>query len=174
MEHNLFCHPTAHGVGELVKQLVAGNRVLVFEGQHHGVTQSAAARQDGDLGHRVGVIHGGGREGVATLVIRRNELLFVAHHAAATLRAGNNAIDGLVKGSIVDELSIGSGRKQSGLIQDVREVGAGETGCLACDHFEVNVGRHGLALGVHLKYFLAAQQVGCVNTHLPVEAARAQ
>ena len=174
MEDDLLGDAAAHRVGELVEQLVAGDRVLVFERQHHRVAEGATARQDRDLRDGVGVAHRRRRERVAALVVRGDELLLVVHHARATLRAGHDAVDGLVEGAVVDELRVAARGEQRGLVEHVREVGAGEAGRLAREHLEVDALGHRLALGVHLEDLLAALQVGSVDADLAVEAARAQ
>ena len=54
VEDQLLGRPAAHHVRQLVEQLRASVGVLVLLRQHHGVAESPAARQDGDLLHRVG------------------------------------------------------------------------------------------------------------------------
>ena len=46
-------------------------------------------------------------------------LLVVAHDAGALLWTGDDAVDGLVQGPVVDELGIGAGGEQGGLVEDV-------------------------------------------------------
>ena len=147
---------------------------LSSSGMHHRVAEGAAARQDRDLRHGVGVVHRRRREGVSALVVGRDELLLVFHDAGATLRAGDHAVDGLVEGAVVDELRVRARREQRGLVEHVREVGTGEAGGLAREHLEVDALGERLALGVHLEDLLAALEVGGVDADLAVEAARAQ
>jgi hypothetical protein len=174
VEDDLLRDAAAHGVGELVLQLVAGDRVLVLERQHHRVAEGLAARQDRDLRDRVGVVHRRRGEGVTALVVRGDELLLVLHDARAALRTGDDAVDGLVEGAHVDELRVGARREQRGLVEHVGEVGAGEAGRLARDDREVDRRRERLAAAVHLEDALAALEVGGVDADLAVEAARAQ
>ena len=111
---------------------------------------------------------------MTALVIGRDQLLLVAHDATATLGASNNAVNGLVECAVVDELGIRAGCQQRGLVEHVGQIGTRKAGGLARHNLEVDVGRHGLALSVHLKDLFATQQVGGVHAHLTVEATGAQ
>ena len=66
------------------------------------------------------------------------------------------------------------GREQRRLVDQVREVGAGEAGRLAGEGIEVDVLRERLAAGVHLEDLLAALAIRAVDDDLAVEAARPQ
>ena len=174
MEDDLLGDAAAHRVGELVEQLVARDRVLVVERHHHRVAEGPAARQDRDLGDRVGVVHRRGDERVAALVVGRDLALLVLHDAGAPLRTGDDAVDGLVERVVVDQLRVGAGGEQRGLVEHVGQVGTGEAGGAAGDDEEVDAGGERLALAVHLEDAVAALHVGGVDADLPVEAARAQ
>ena len=111
---------------------------------------------------------------MTTLVVRRDELFFVFHHSAATLRTSDNAVDRLVEGAVVDELRVRASGKQGCLVQNVGEVGTGETGGLASNDLEVDACCHRFVLGVHLKDLVAAFHVGSIHTDLAVETTRAK
>ena len=87
---------------------------------------------------------------------------------------GDHAVDGLVEGAVVDQLGVGARRQQRSLVQHVREVGAGEAGRLAGEHFEVDAGGERLAATVHLEDLLAAVEVGSVDADLAVETTGTQ
>jgi hypothetical protein len=120
------------------------------------------------------VAHRGGGESVPALVVRRDQLLLVAHDARAALRTGDDAVDRLVERAVVDQLRVGACREQRGLVEDVREVGTGEARGLPGDDLEVDSLGERLAAAVHLEDALAAEQVGSVDADLAVEAAGAQ
>ena len=145
VEDQLLGHPAAHRVGELVEQLVARGRVLVLERHHHRVPERPPAGQDRHLGDRVGVPHRRGHQGVPALVVRGDLLLLVVHQPGALLRAGDDAVDRLVEGGVVDQLGVGARGEQRGLVEDVREVGTGEARCAAGHGLEVDVDRERLA-----------------------------
>ena len=73
------------------------------------------------------------------------------------------------------DLRAGARGEQRGLVEHVGQVGAGEAGGAAGDGVQVDVGRHRLALGVHLRGSARGPcRSGGVDGDLPVEAARAQ
>ena len=78
--------------------------------QHHRVAERAAAGQDRDLVHRVGVPQRRRHQGVPALVVRGDLLLLVVHDPGALLRAGDDAVDGLVERLVVDQLARWRGR----------------------------------------------------------------
>ncbi len=160
VEDHLLGRAAAHHVGELVEHLRAGLGVLVLVGQHHRVAQRPAARQDRHLVHRVGAGKRRGDQGVAALVVRRDQLLLLAHQAGALLRAGDDPVDRLVERVVVDQLGVLAGGQQRRLVEHVGQVGAGEARRTTRDREQVDVGGHRLAAGVHLEDLLAAVEVG--------------
>src|SRR6478735_12081019 len=109
-----------------------------------------------------------------TPVVGRDLALLGRHDAGALLRAGDDAVDGLVERDVVDDLLVAARGEQRGLVEDVGEVGTGEAGRAPRDGEQVDVARHGLALGVHREDAVAAEHVRRVDGDLAVEAARAQ
>ncbi|MCY1222339.1 hypothetical protein D9M72_344290 [compost metagenome] len=111
---------------------------------------------------------------MSAFVVGRDLALVLLHDAAALLRAGHDAVDGLVQGAIVDQVRVGARRQQGSFIEDVGEVGAGVAGGLLGNGLEVDAGSHRLALRVDLQDLVAAYQVRGFNGDLAVEAAGAQ
>ena len=140
--------------------------------QHHGVAEGTAARQDRHLLYRVGAWQRRSDQRVAALVIGGDELFLLVHQPAALLRAGDYPVDRLVEVLVGDQPRVLPRGEQSGLVQDIGQVGAGEAGRTPRHAFQVDVGRHRLALGVHLEDLEAAPEVWGVDRDLPVEAAR--
>jgi hypothetical protein len=140
----------------------------------HGVTQGAAAGQDRDLRDRVGVEHGRGNDRVSALVVRGDLLLFGTHDAGALLRAGDDTVDRLVQRLVVDELVVAASGEQRRLVQDVGQVGTGETRRPSGHREQVDAGGQRLALAMHLQDAVATDHVGCIDRDLAVETARTQ
>ena len=124
--------------------------------------------------HRVGVLEEVADERVAHLVVGGDQPLFLAHHARLLLGAGDHAHDPLLELVLADLALARARRQQRRLVDQVREVGAGEAGRLAGERVDVDHLRERLAARVHLEDLRAALAVGAVDGDLAVEAARAQ
>jgi hypothetical protein len=111
---------------------------------------------------------------VPALVVGGDLALELLHDPAALLRTGDDPVDRLVHGAVVDELGVGAGRQQRGLVHHVGELGAREAGGALGHGGEVHVVRERLALRVHPEDLQAALHVGGLHADLAVEAARAQ
>src|SRR4051794_26475513 len=157
-----------------VRELRARGEELVLGGQRDRVAERLAARDHGDLVHRVGVLEVVGDDRVAHLVERRDPALLLAHHAGLLLRPGDHTHDALFELQVIDLALALAGRQQGGLVHQVREVGAGEAWGLRGEVVEVDVLRERLAARVHLEDLGAALAVGAVDHDLAVEASRAQ
>ena len=174
VEHDLLSSTAAHSVGHLVEQLVARLRVAVGSGHHGGVAECTAARQNRHLGHRIGVVQGGGHQSMATLVVCGVAQLFQGHALGLALRTGLDTINGLVNGTVVDELGTGAGAQQGSFVEHIGQVGTSEARGTHGDHVQVDIRHERLALGMHLQDRLTAFQIGCGHAYLTVESTRAQ
>ena len=114
-----------------------------------------------------------GDDGVARLVERDDAALLVAHHALL-LETGDDAIDRLVEVLAVDGGLVAARREQRRLVDEVGEVGAGESRGPRGDDLQLHVLRHLHVLDVDAQDFLAAADVRLGDQHLAVEAARAE
>ena len=174
MEDDFLGGAATHRVGHLVEQLVARLRVAVGGRHDGGVAEGAASRQNRHLGHRIGVVQGGGHQRMATLVVCGVAQLFQSHALGLALRAGLNAVDGLVDGAVVDQLGTGTGAQQRGFVEHVGQIGTGEARRAHGDHMQVDVRYERLALGVHPQNCLTAFQIRRGHTYLTVESTRTQ
>ena len=111
---------------------------------------------------------------VAELVVGGHEALLLGHHPALLLGAGDHAHDPLLELVHRDLALVRARGEQRRLVDQVREVGAGEAGRLARERVEVDVLGERLAARVDLEDLLAALAVGAVDDDLAVEAARPQ
>ena len=123
---------------------------------------------------RVGVLEEVADDRVAHLVVGGDQALLLAHDPGLLLRAGDHAHDPLFELDLGDlALALARG-EQGGLVDEVREVGAGEAGGLAGERVDVDLLGQRLAARVDLEDLRAALAVGAVDDDLAVEAARAQ
>ena len=157
-----------------VQQLRARGEELVLARQADGVAERLAAADDRDLVNRVGVLEVVADDRVAHLVVGRDQAFLLAHDPGLLLRAGDHAHDALFELDLRDLLLARAGGEQRGLVDEVREVGAGEAGRLARERVDVDVLGQRLAARVDLEDLRAALAVRTVDGDLAVEAARAQ
>ena len=113
-------------------------------------------------------------DGVTTLVVGDDRLLRVRDDPRLALRAGDDPLQGFLELGHADDLLVAAGRQDRGLVDEVREVGAGEARRLARDAFDIDALVERLALGVDPQDLGPATHVGPVEDDLAVEAARAQ
>ena len=143
-------------------------------GQVHRDAQRHAARNDGDLVDRVGVVAQERHQRVAGLVIRGDPLLFVGQQHRLALGAHQDLVLGQFEVVHRDLLAIEAGGVQRRLVHHVGQVGAAEARCAASQNVEVDVVGNGNLLHVHAENFFAAAHVGQSHHHAAVETAGAQ
>src|SRR5215217_1592516 len=141
------------------------------------VSVSAArvpAGDDRDLVDRVGVLEVVAHDRVSHLVVGRDQALLLAHDPGLLLRAGDHAHDPLLQLGLRDLTLAVAGGEEGGLVDEVRQVGAGEAGRLPRERVDVDLLRQRLAARVDLEDLRAALAVRAIDDDLAVEAARAQ
>ena len=111
---------------------------------------------------------------MAALVIGGHQFVVIVHHAGTLLRAGDDAVNGLVNGSVIDEVSVGACGQQRGLVQNIGKVGAGEARGALRDRVEVDVIGQRLAFGVNTQDGLAPLEIRGFNGDLTVKTPRTQ
>ena len=111
---------------------------------------------------------------MTTLVIRRHQPLFIAHHTGASLGPRHSTIDRFIQKLIGDFGGVLSRGQQCGFVQHVGQICTGEAGGFAGQNCQVNALSHGLTLGVYFQNFLAALHVGGIHLNLAVKSSRAQ
>jgi hypothetical protein len=148
--------------------------VAVLLRQLHGHAQRAAARDDGDLVHRIGLGQQLGDHGVAGLVVGGVAALLLGHDHRAALGAHHDLVLGALEVVHVDQALVAARGEQRRLVDQVGQVGAGEARRAAGDDVGLDVGRHRHLAHVHHEDLLAAADVRQRHHHLAVEAARAQ
>ena len=103
-----------------------------------------------------------------------DDLALLRAHHALLLEARDQPIDRRLEVLHVDRGLVVARREQRRLVDEVREIGAGEPGRARRDDLQVDVRRHLHALGVNAQDLLAALDVGLVDEHLAIEPARAE
>ena len=141
LEDDLLGRAAAERHRHRVGELRAGGQELVLGRQADRVAERLAAADDRDLVDGVGVLEHVADDRVAHLVVGRDQALLLAHHAGLLLGAGDHAHDPLLELDHRDLAVALAGGQQRRLVDQVREVGAGEAGRLAGEHVEVELGR---------------------------------
>ena len=174
LQHNFLSHTAAHRDFDAVHEFGACRVVAVFFRQHQRVAARAAARNDRDLVHGVGVLEHHADERMAAFVIGRQALFFVAHDMALALWARDDALDGFFELLHLDLVLVTARREQRGLIDEVREVGTREARRTAREDVEIDIGADRLALCMDFEDGEASAHVRLVDDNLAVETARTQ
>jgi hypothetical protein len=148
------------------------HRVAV--GQHvGGGAELAAAGDDRELLGADHLADRPGRDGVAGLVDRDRPALLLTQQVFLR-RTGDDPVDRLLERLLVDLGAPFAHRQERRLVDQVRQLGAGEAGAELGDLGEVDIGRELAPFRVQLEDFEAAVDVRDVDDDLAVEAARAQ
>ena len=123
---------------------------------------------------RVGVLQHFVQYGVAGLMIGGVLLFLVGEREAATLAAPADFVAGFFEFGRADALQVSASGEEGGLIDDVCEFRAGETGRAARDLGEVGVFVELHFFGVNLENFFTPLHIGQVDRDLAVETSGAQ
>src|SRR4051812_38714827 len=173
-EDDLLRRAAAERHRHVVGELRARGEELVLLRHRDRVAERLAAADDRDLVHRVGVLEVVADDRVAHLVIGRDQALLLPHDPGLLLRAGDHAHDPLLELGLRDLTLAVAGGEEGGLVDEVRQVGAGEAGRLARERVDVDLLRQRLAARVDLEDLRAALAVRAVDDDLAVEAAGTQ
>src|SRR6266540_4248770 len=101
---------------------------------------------------------------MAELVVRSDLALVLGEEARLLLGACDHAHDPLLELLLLDLLLAAAGGEQRRLVDEVREIGAGEAGRPGGECVEVDLRGERLALRVHLEDLAAAVSVGRSTT----------
>ena len=101
-------------------------------------------------------------------------LFFLVHGHGATLRAHQHLVLGVLEVAVRDHATVLARRRQSRLVDQIGQVGAGEARRAARDGLDVHVGGQGHILHVDAQDAFTARDVGVRHHHLTVETAGTQ
>ena len=115
-----------------------------------------------------------GNERVADLVIGDAALFIGIETATATLRTGNDLLNGLFKIALRDRVRPSAHGQQCGLVEHICKVRAGHSGGGRCHTAKVDVSSELLAARVDLENRLPTIEIGRIHDDLAIKPARAQ
>ena len=174
---DLLGETSSEGDGKLRLEVLTAVHARLEAGLLRGEEGKSAgtvgAGDDGDLLDLVVVGDERTDDGVAGLVVG-DELVLTGGEGGGTtllLQADHDTVDGTVDLLPADGGLAVAGGGDGGLIHEVLELSAGETGSTTGDGLEVDVGFERLATGVDAKDALTALEVGKVDGDLAIETA---
>ena len=170
-DDQLFRGSAAQHHGYLIQQFLLREMVVVVLRQSDGVSGGLTAGDDAHFVHGVAVFGQLGDDGVAGLVVCRDALVALGHHAALLRGARDDLVDRLGDVLHGDELAVGACGEDCCLVEQVLDVRSREARCQAGKALEVDRRRKRLVAAVHLEYLLAPFHVGDVDVDLSVESA---
>ena len=173
-ENNLLSGAPAHRGGHAGVELGLRRQVAVLERQLDRDAQSLPTRDHRHFVHGIALGDRLHHQGVADLVIGDDRLLFRRDHPATLFRPSHHAKAGLLQLESADRHFLVARRQDGGLVQEIGEVGARETGRLPRHDVEVDVLGERLVRGVEAQDGAPAVEVGRVDGDPPVEAAGAE
>jgi hypothetical protein len=114
-EHQFFGHAAAEQRRDAAFQLTLARAVAILFRQEHGDAQRTAARNDGDLVHRVMLGNAQADDGMARLVIGGVALLFLGHDHGAPLGTHHDLVLGALELFHGDRALVAAGGEQAPL-----------------------------------------------------------
>ena len=171
VEDELLRRAAAERHRQIVHQSRAGRQIAILGRQRDREAERLTAGDDRDLVDRVRVLEVVADEGVAHLVVGRDLPLLLPEQTRLLLRPGEHAHDSFLQLVLADHLLAEAGGEQGGLVDQVREIGAGEARACPLRACRGRLRRQRLALRVDLEDLAAADPVGPVDDDLAVEAA---
>ncbi len=148
---------------------------LSFEGLYWQSARSRpATRHDTDFVHQIGVFAVGADQRVPHLVVCDALPLLLVEPPALAFRASDAFFDSLFDVLVGNGFGLSARGQKSRLVQRVGQIGAGKTGRRLGDRTELDIVGQRFVAGVNLQDRFAADQVGRVDDHLTIKAARPQ
>src|SRR3989344_334474 len=174
VEYHFLRDEAAKRYCNVVQKFFARLHATVFKRKLERVARRAAARDDGNLVHGVGIRQDRRDECVPCFVVGGNFFLLFVEHVRAAFGPEHHLLyraDGVV---LRDFLSIFTGGEDGAFVHQAREVGAAKSRCALGDDDELHICTKRLGARMHLEDFFAVHAVGQVYHHAAIEAAGAQ
>jgi hypothetical protein len=113
-------------------------------------------------------------DGMARLVVGGVFFLFLRHHDRLALRSDHHAVDRLVAVVHLDDRFIAPRREQRGLVEQILQIGAGESGRAFRKRLEQDFLAQRLVARMHFQDLLPAFDVRAIDHDLAIETAGPQ
>ena len=171
VKDDLFSYTAAEQLADFLFHSLAVNGIFVLRRGIESISECASGGDNGDLAHRVERGQNVRDNRMTRLVIRRFFLL-LRLDAVVFLRHTHDNLRGrfLDIGISDKRLALARG-EQRRLVQEVGEIGTGETDGSLRYTLKVNISLKGLVARMNLKDFHASAQIGIVYGDLTVKAS---
>ena len=166
--------PATQPDGQRVEEVALGVEVALVDRELFGDPERPAGGQDGDLGHRIGVLREESDQGMARLVDRHRVLLLGQEGVGGVSAAQDDPVPGFVDVLGVDDLPIVPHGDDGRLVDEIGQVGPGEPRRGPGHGVEVDVLARCLPSTCTARMAGPFGLVGQRDLHLPIEAARAE
>ena len=173
-EHDLLGGVPAERGGHEAFVVALARQPMLRLGQVARVAARHPARDDRHLVHRIVAGNVRRDQRVARLVECDHLALAADQQAALALRPGHHAVDGFLDFGLGDALLAAPRGENRRLVEQVRQLRAGEARRLLGDRAQVDLFGERLAAHMHRQDLFAPFHVGRVENHPAVEAAGAQ
>ena len=172
-ENDRLRHAAAKTRVEVRAQSRLGDGVPLFSEKRNHPHRLSAGHDDGLVDRRcsVGQL---GHQGVTRFVDSRQVFVLFGHDDTSPLGAQHDLVLSVLQVGHHHVLSITQRRQQSGLIDEVLQVGARQPRRSPCDSVEIDLFGCGDIPGVHLQDTDASAHIGQTHYDTPVEATRTQ
>src|SRR5262245_22082200 len=171
-EEDVFGKAATHQNRDRTFDVIAAVSVAVAFWQLLGQAQSHSARNDRDLVNRIGVGNFQPDDGVTGFVIGRRLLLLFGHYGRSAFRSHQHLVFSPLEIVHRDDFLVVAGGVERGLVHQVGQIGAGETGRAAGDDRNIDVFAERNLASVYGQNAFAPFHVGAIDDHAPVEASR--
>ena len=174
LHENFFGNTPPKQHTDLVQHVLAVVAVAVLGRQAHGHTQSAAARNHGDLVHRVALGEQFAYQGMARLVVRSVPALGLGHDHAFALGAHQDLVFCLFKVLHFHRTGIAARCHQRSLITQICQISARHARGTPSDDAGIDILPQRHLSHVHIQNLLPATDIGQGDINLAIKPARAQ
>ncbi len=172
--NQFFCQTTTVQTGDHGLQMLLGVAPAILLRQIHGHTQRTTTGNNRDLVYRVMIRDQTPDDGVTRFVIGGHLLLGLFHHHGATFRPHHDLVLRLLELGHGDHAAALTSGEQGRFVDQVGQIGTGETGCTTGNQGCVDViGQRHLA-HVYFQDLFTTTDIRQTDHHLAIETTRTQ
>ena len=170
----LFRYTSAQRHCNFVQQLLFTYMVVVVFRSCHCVAGSHSTGNNGNFMHGVAVFQQTCQNRMSRFVIGGDTFVGLRYQTGFLLRSHDNFVDAFVYVRHCDDFSARTNSQNCRFVQQVFQIGAGESRSNSCHCAEVYIRSYRLFACMYFKYRFSSTYVGSVDVNLSVETAGTQ